>query len=563
MTDGDDSTALHVRRRGSDPPSGPSAGPETSPTRPAAVPVVRIEDVRAVVEEFRKTPAERQVVERPLAAGGMGTVEIVVDRALGRRMAKKSIHGMLASDPRMLRMFLREARTTGLLDHPNVVPVYDVGERDGHLYFTMKLVEGRTLKDLIRDLGEPRSGPIEPNTLFNLLDVGVKVCDALAFAHARAVIHCDVKPANVMVGDFGEVYLMDWGIARLQGSGGPNDRASQPEIDPTADEPVPPSGQTGDAILGTASYMSPEQAEGSRFLLDARSDIFSVGAMIYEILTGRPPYRGESHGDTIELARAAKYDAPSAVVGSARVPHELERIVLKAMARHRSDRYADTAALKADLIRFMRGGAEFPQTTFKKGSIIMREGEPGNAAYIIVSGRAEVRKAMGGVLQVLKTLGAGEVFGEMAVLTEGPRTATVVAIEDTTVLVVTAAVLNQELVIMKPWLARLVQALAERLRDLYTTKRVTLTGGPSAPRVALQVLLHLNLFGSHEPNGGRSLRWSSLSKEIEAQMGSAPHTIHMVAARYPGVHLDLDADRITVDNPAALAQLVRADPGPG
>lgn len=137
MTDGDDSTALHVRRRGSDPPSGPSTGPETAPTRPAVVPVVRIEDVRAVVEEFRKTPAERQVVERPLAAGGMGTVEIVVDRALGRRMAKKSIHGMLSSDPRMLRMFLREARTTGLLDHPNVVPVYDVGERDGHLYFTM------------------------------------------------------------------------------------------------------------------------------------------------------------------------------------------------------------------------------------------------------------------------------------------------------------------------------------------------------------------------------------------------------------------------------------------
>jgi serine/threonine-protein kinase len=524
-----------------------------------------IDSVQTMIEEFRKPPAERQVVERPLAAGGMGTVEIVVDRALGRRMAKKSIHGMLSSDPRMLRMFLREARTTGLLDHPNVVPVYDVGERDGHLYFTMKLVEGRTLKDMIRDLGgggKPEAyGPLEANALFNMLDVVVKVCDALAFAHARLVIHCDIKPANVMVGDFGEVYLMDWGIARLQGSGGPVDRSSQPDMDPNADEPSPPSGQTGDAVLGTANYMSPEQAEGSRFLLDGRSDIFSVGAMIYEILTGRPPYRGESHGETIELARTATFTPPSAVVGGARVPPELERIVLKAMARHRSDRYPDIAALKADLLRFMRGGAEFPQTTFKRGAVIMREGEPGKSAYIIVSGRAEVRKQMGGQMQVLKTLGAGEVFGEMAVLTEGPRTATVVAIEDTTVLVVTADVLQQELVLMKPWLARLVQALAERLRDLYTTKRVTLTGGPTAPRVALQVAMHLQMYGSHEPNGARSLRWSTLAKEIEAQMGAPPHTIHMVAVRYPGITLDLDADVITVSDPASLAQIVRADLG--
>ncbi len=561
MTDGDDATALHLRRRSEPPPDGTSQ----APTRPTPTPVLGIENVQAMVEEFRKPPAERQVVERPLAAGGMGTVEIVIDRALGRRMAKKSIHGILSSDPRMLRMFLREARTTGLLDHPNVVPVYDVGERDGHLYFTMKLVEGRTLKDQIRDHGgggKPADyGPLEANALFNMLDVVVKICDALAFAHARQVIHCDIKPANVMVGDFGEVYLMDWGIARLQGSGGPADRSSQPDIDPNADEPAPPSGETGDAVLGTANYMSPEQAEGSRFLLDPRSDIFSVGAMIYEILTGRPPYRGESHGETIELARTATFTPPSAVVGGARVPPELERIVLKAMARHRSDRYPDIAALKADLLRFMRGGAEFPQTTFKRGAVIMREGEQGKSAYIIVSGRAEVRKQMGGQLQVLKTLGAGEVFGEMAVLTEGPRTATVVAIEDTTVLVVTDEVLQQELVLMKPWLARLVQALAERLRDLYTTKRVTLTGGPTAPRVALQVAMHLMLFGSHEPNGARSLRWSTLSKEIEAQMGAPPHTIHMVAARYRGVTLDLDADVITVADPAALAQMVRADLG--
>ena len=552
MSESDDRTVMHVRRQ-SEPPTAP---------RKELEPIAGIDDVAATVAEFRKTSVDRIVVLGPLAAGGMGSIDIVVDRAIGRRMAKKSMHAMLASDSRMLRMFLREARTNAQLDHPNVVPVYDVGERDGALYFTMKLVDGRTMKDLIRALDE---GPLDPNVLFNLLDVVIKVCDALAFAHARGVVHCDVKPANVMVGDFGEVYLMDWGIARLQGQSRKDAQAELPAAarksgEPEEEEEVdPPSGHTGDAVLGTASYMSPEQAEGNRFLLDARSDVFSVGAILYEILTRRPPYRGESHGETLELARTGNYAKPSELVGESRVPAELERILLKAMARHRSERYAGTDDLKGDLLRFMRGGAEFPQTTFARGSVIMREGEAGNAAYIIVSGRCEVRKHLNGVAQVLKTLGAGEVFGEMAVLSEGPRTATVVAVEDTTVLVVTGAVLNQELALMKPWMARLLHTLADRIRDIYTTKRVTLGGGPTGPRLANQILMHLTTYGAAGPDGSRSLRWSTLAREIEAQMGAPTHTIHMLVARYPEVVLDLEADQLRVTNLAALAARLRAD----
>lgn len=542
----DDRTIMHVRRR-SEPPAAP---------RKELEPIGGIDDVAATVAEFRKTSVDRIVVLGPLASGGMGTVEIAVDRAIGRRMAKKSMHPMLAGDSRMLRMFLREARTNAQLDHPNVVPVYDVGERDGTLYFTMKLVDGRTLKDLIRSLDE---GPLDPNVLFNLLDVVIKVCDALAFAHARGVVHCDVKPANVMVGDFGEVYLMDWGIARLQGPPRKDSAASLPPDGQEAEEEDPPSGHTGDSVLGTASYMSPEQAEGNRFLLDARSDVFSVGAILYEILTRRPPYKGDSHGETLELARTGTYARPRDLVGESRVPAELERIVLKAMARHRSERYPGTEELKDDLRRFMRGGAEFPQTTFARGAVIMREGEAGNAAYIIVSGRCEVRKHLNGVEQVLKSLGAGEVFGEMAVLSEGPRTATVVAVEDTTVLVVTSGVLNTELDLMKPWMARLLHTLADRIRDIYTTKRVTLGGGPTGPRLANQILMHLTTYGATGRDGSRSLRWSTLSREIEAQMGAPTHTIHMLAARYPEVVLDLDADELRVVDLAALAARVRAD----
>jgi serine/threonine-protein kinase len=544
-------TVLHIKKRSDPPPPSVASdmGPMSLRTRTdGEAPIEPFDDIETLVGEMRKPAAERLEDQGLVASGGMGAVHLVVDKAIGRKMAMKTMHAMLREDDRMLRLFLREARTTGLLDHPNIVPVYDVGEKDGALYFTMKLVSGRTLRDIIR--AEP-NGVTDPNLLFNLLDVIVKMCDALAFAHSRGVVHCDIKPANVMIGDFGEVYLMDWGIARVRGS--------QPEKSsyfPPPSEDEPPSStrssNTGDAVLGTASYMSPEQAEGNRVLLDSKSDVFSVGAVLYDILCGRPPYKSQSYDETLGLAREAKYDPPSVVAGEGRISPELERIVMKAMSRHRSERYPDCVALKADLLRYMRGGAEFPQTTFPKGTVIMREGDSGNSAYIIASGQCEVRKKISGVEQVLKTLGPGEVFGEMAALTESARTATVVATQDTTALVVTRAVLQNELDMMKPWIARLLNTLAERFRDLYATKRVTLSGGPTAPRLANQILMHLVTYGSPQP-------WSKLSREIEAQMGAAPHTVHMVAATYPGIVLDLEHDVIDLKDENAFRARVHRD----
>ena len=544
----EDRTVLHVKRR-SDPPAE---------TRADAQAIEPVNDTEGLISELRKPAPERLVDEGPVASGGMGSVHVVVDRALGRRMAMKTMHAMLREDQRMLRLFLREARTTGLLDHPNIVPVYDIGERDGALYFTMKLVSGRTLRDVVRSYP---SGVDDPHVLFNLLDVIIKVCDALAFAHSRGVIHCDIKPANVMLGDYGEVYLMDWGIARLRGVA--SDRASSAEglREQAAEdeEEAPPSGNTGDAVLGTASYMSPEQAEGNRLALDARADVFSVGAVLYDILTGRPPYRGESFDETLTLARSASFTPPNQLAGEGRVPPELERIVLKAMARHRSERYSDTDDLKADLLRFMRGGGEFPQTTFPAGTVIMREGEKGNAAYIIVSGQCVVRKTINGVDSVLKTLGAGEVFGEMAVLTEAARTATVIATQDTTALVVTRPVMQQELDLLKPWMARLLHTIAERFNDLYTTKRVTLSGGPTAPRLANQLLMHLATWSPTAGDGSLRMPWSKVAREIEAQMGASPHTVHMVAAMYPGIVLDLANDEIAITDVAAFRARIERD----
>lgn len=506
----------------------------------------------SILVEIRKRPADRLQIEVRAAAGGMGTIDVAVDRALDRRIAIKTLHQHLRSDDAAVRMFLREARLTGLLDHPHIVPVYDVGERegDGALYFSMKLVEGQTLSALIRTLPK---GPLDASTLYSLLDIVTKVCDALAFAHSRGVIHCDVKPSNVMVGEFGQVYLMDWGIARLASTeaspGSVADIARAGSVRPSA---------TDNSVIGTPCYMSPEQARGDRGTLDARSDVFLLGALLYEVLTRRPPYSTRDRNETLALAAAGAFPAPRKVAGDVAVPPELDRIVMRAMAKNPRDRYPSVSALQGDLVRFMRGGSEFPRQRFSAGTFIVREGETGDAAYIVVSGRCEVRKETPSGTQTLLTLGPGDVFGEMAILTEGPRTASVVAIEDTDVLVVTGAVLEQEMAALKPWMATLMKSLATRFRSIDAASRATYAASPSPARIANQVLMHLVTWGDTAEDGARSTGWKALAREIEAQLGIPPLAVFGAIARY-GMDLDVEGDRLTIPDPTALAARVRAD----
>jgi eukaryotic-like serine/threonine-protein kinase len=521
--------------------------------------------VRSILEQVRRRSADRLEVETRVAAGGMGSIDIAVDRALDRRIAVKTLHPHLRSSESTVRMFLREARLTGLLDHPHIVPVYDLGERDGgQLFFAMKLVEGQTLAALVRAL--PR-GVLDTATLYMLLDVVAKVCDALAFAHSRGVLHCDVKPANVMVGEFGQVFLMDWGIARLvthtTNAPAPLIEDAAAPLPPHPTEPPPPSryprtAATDNSVIGTPCYMSPEQARGDRKRLDARSDVFLLGAMLYELLTHRPPYVSKDRGETLALAASGTFPSPRKIAGDAAVPLELERIVMRAMAKRPDDRYPTIAALKEDLVRFMRGGAEFPRSSFHPGDAIVREGEPGSAAYILVEGRCEIRKDTPNGTQTLQTIGPGTVFGEMAILTQGPRTATVVAIEPTTVLVVTSQVLEQEMAALKPWMATLLKSLATRFRDVDTQARNTHATSPTPTRLANQILMTLTTWGEEDGNGGRSLAWSTLVTDLEAQLGLPPVALLGVIARY-GLLLDVEHDRLTAPDLEALRAHVRSE----
>jgi len=527
----------------------PSFGERRELILPTASPI------DAVLAEIRRPPPERLDIEARAASGGMGVIDIAVDRALDRRIALKTLHGHLRGSDEAVRMFVREARITGLLDHPHIVPVYDIGERQNEqLYFAMKLVEGQTLGDVIRAL--PR-GPLDTTTLYALLDVVTKVCDALAFAHSRGVLHCDIKPANVMVGEFGQVYVMDWGIARLVAvEASP---ASMPDPGARAAAPAAASA-TDNSVIGTPCYMSPEQARGDRAKLCTRSDVFLLGSLLYEIVTRQPPYSSSDRTETLSLAAAGAFPAPRKIAKDGAVPPELERIVLRAMAKKPEDRYPSVLALREDLVRFMRGGGDFPRRTFAAGSTIIREGEPGDAAYIIVAGRCDIQKELPSGTETLMSIGPGAVFGEMAIMTEGPRTATVVATETTTVLVVTPAILDREMEALKPWIATLLKSLASRFRDIDTKHRATYSAGPSPQRLANQVLMILSTWGEPDDHGGRSMAWTELGAELEAQLGIPPVSIFAVAARY-GMVLDLEANRFSIPDVAALAAKLKTELG--
>jgi serine/threonine-protein kinase len=397
--------------------------------------------------------AERLSFKGEVARGGMGTVEMVIDRQLQRRMARKVLHATLRDRLDSVRWFLREAQITAQLDHPAIVPIHHVGVDDrGRLHFTMKLIEGETLAARVRALGK-RARDLE--TTFDLLEIIGKVCDALAFAHSRGVVHGDVKPENVLLGPFGQVYLMDWGLAR------PGATREPPARDAVTTSIVEVA-EIG--IAGTPSYMAPEQARGEA--IDERIDVFAVGALLYFALSSRPPYPAVTAADSWELARRA-HPQPleeAAVRGS--IPPELCRIVNVAMAEDRARRYQSVAELRADLNRFMRGGEGFPQKRVPAGEHIVREGEPADAAYVVVSGRALVYKMVQGERRVLREVGPGDVFGEMAILTSSARTASVEALEECLLTVLSRDVFEREVDAMKPWMSAFARTLAARFREL-------------------------------------------------------------------------------------------------
>ncbi len=280
--------------------------------------------------------SDRYRVEERLAGGGMGSVYSAIDERLARRVAVKVLKEGLADDPRFVERFRREARAAGALSHPNVAGVYDFAEDVGRHYMVMELAQGRDLSWVLRE-----EGPLSPERSAR---IGAQIARALAHAHAAGVVHRDIKPANVIVGESDRVKVTDFGIARAVG-----------------DSSLTATG----SMLGTAHYISPEQASGSE--VGPRSDIYSLGIVVYEMLTGTLPYTGDSAIAVAMRHVAEEVPAPSAL--NPKVPSSLDAFVARATAKNPQDRFPDADVMATALEEALGSTAESATTVMGAGVI--------------------------------------------------------------------------------------------------------------------------------------------------------------------------------------------------
>jgi serine/threonine-protein kinase len=316
------------------------------------------------MDETGATPSpdsERYEYRGSLGEGGMGVVERAWDSDLMRYLAIKRLKQKFRSDRRSLDQFLWEARVGAHLDHPNIVPVHDLGlSKDGEVYFTMKHVEGKTLAGLIAELRGEQEMPMAAR-----LRLFLQLCNAIDFAHSRGVVHRDLKPANIMLGQHGEVFVMDWGIARPSRESDTRwMKESWPEFRET--------------LSGTPLYMSPEQARGEE--VDARSDIYGLGAILYELASLHCAFEGDSVTEVLEKVKSG--NRPPLLTAYPEAGSSLAAVVERAMALDASERYESVSSMASDIEQVLDGRTPEAEST----SLARRAGR-----YFTTEDRARMR----------------------------------------------------------------------------------------------------------------------------------------------------------------------------
>ncbi len=334
-------------------------------------------DSPASVQETLKGP--RYEVGYSFNQGSMGAIHGALDRNLGRNVAMKVILGEGTPPREQLLRFVREAQVMGQLDHPNIAPIYELGVNDrNQLFYTMKYVKGVTLDYVLKRIRRGDPEVIAKYSLPQLLTIFQKICDAVAFAHSRGIIHRDLKPENIMLGEFGQVLVMDWGLAMILAQRDEETDLAGPTVSAGALEHQSLSGTILGDIMGTPQFMAPEQAAGRNTELDERTDVFALGGILYNILTLSAPLTGATLHEILYKNMEGMIDPPfvfnartknkkrlrdGSLAPAVTLPHcpgnqipdTLSKIAMKALGTDPDDRHQSVAELQAEVLQFQHG----------------------------------------------------------------------------------------------------------------------------------------------------------------------------------------------------------------
>ena len=403
----------------------------------------------AVPEKKQRHKDRRFIYKGSVGKGGICLVGKVYDSLLNRYNANKFLRHEYQNDTSAIKRFKYEAQITAQLEHPNIIPVHDYYYHENMFSINMRLVDGLNFDQHLRNQGEDRLYHLNAN-----LNILQKVLDAVGFAHSKGVAHRDLKPANVMIGKFGEVYVMDWGIVR---------KFKSTDLDENNTVLIPEEQEMfydkERGVIGTPAFMSPEQANGHLDEIDGRSDIFSLGGILFYIMTGYPPYYGEN---TLALAKARKVRKPQTDMEY--VPVELLNIAKKAMQKEKKNRYQTAYEMQQDISHYLNGRSLKP-IKYQAGEQIFNAGDVGLSAYFIQHGKCLAYLDQNGVRKDIREMMPGEVFGELSVISKQSRSLSVKAVTDVTLLEITSDTLKSGLG-GNQWLGTLVSNLVTRFLDI-------------------------------------------------------------------------------------------------